>query len=97
MYTLLICLTVDSKYLTPSQIVDIVYEGQSSRFAVQSVSTAETGPDDDLIALESNLDQLSLEPKPKLWTVGWDTFVAIVDNSDKSVSKESVSLSFSTI
>lgn len=71
--------------------MDVVYEGQSRRFAVQSVSTAEASLDDDLVALEFNLDQLSLGSKPKLWTVGWDTVVTIIDNSDKPPPKESVS------
>lgn len=66
----------------------MVYEGCSRRFAVQSVSTASGTQQSDLSALASDLDQLSLGSTPKLWTVGWDTFVAVVDESRKASTEE---------
>lgn len=82
---------VDLKYLTPSQIVDVVYEGHSRRFAVEAVSASKNTSGDDLAVLASDLDQLSLESKPRLWTVGWDTFVTIVNNADKPQTVETAS------
>ncbi|KIP01719.1 hypothetical protein PHLGIDRAFT_336943 [Phlebiopsis gigantea 11061_1 CR5-6] len=65
-----------------------MYEGHSRRFAVEAVSATKNTSGDDLAVLASDLDQLSLESKPRLWTVGWDTFVTIVNNADKPQTVE---------
>ncbi|EKM47994.1 uncharacterized protein PHACADRAFT_214999, partial [Phanerochaete carnosa HHB-10118-sp] len=72
---------VDLKYITHSQLVEVVYEGRNRRFAVQSVSRAINNGQNDLNELATNLNELALDSKPKLWTVGWDTFVTIYDDS----------------
>ncbi|GJE86889.1 AAA family ATPase [Phanerochaete sordida] len=77
---------VDLKYITWSQLVEVVYEGQTRRFAVQSVSGSSSKSQADPQDLAATLEGLSIDVKPKLCTVGWDTFVTIVD--DKAPSEE---------
>ncbi|EMD39468.1 hypothetical protein CERSUDRAFT_111775 [Gelatoporia subvermispora B] len=67
---------VDLKYLSPTQTVDVVYEGRTRRFTVSSVSTAEAD-DNAGKDLAAALQTLSLDTTPQLWTVGWDTTVVL--------------------
>ncbi|KAH9913006.1 AAA family ATPase [Fomitopsis serialis] len=73
---------VDQKYLTPTQIVEVSYEGRSRRFAVSAVNEAEGHADD----LSENLAALSIakEEKPHLWTVDWDVIVRLDRDGEKS-------------
>ncbi|KAI0775577.1 AAA family ATPase [Trametes elegans] len=67
---------IDLGYLTPTQTLDVVYEGKTRRFTVSSVSTQrETDEGADLAA---GVEALSLADSPsKLWTVGWETIVLL--------------------
>ncbi|TBU25070.1 AAA family ATPase [Dichomitus squalens] len=74
---------IDLGYLTPTQTIDVLYEGQTRRFSVSSVSTnheAEQSPD-----IADDIQSLSLcDTPPKLWTVGWETAVFLDTESSKT-------------
>lgn len=59
---------------------------------MQSISGSSSPSQDDLSELASSLDGLALESKPQLWTVGWDTFVTILDDSKGSEKKVNILL-----
>ncbi|KAI9065950.1 AAA-domain-containing protein [Trametes sanguinea] len=77
---------IDLGYLTPTQTLDVVYEGRKRRFAVSAVSTnreAEESAD-----LAAGVQALSLtDTPPKLWTVGWETIVVLESDSSNSASE----------
>ncbi|KAF7798284.1 hypothetical protein EIP86_009503 [Pleurotus ostreatoroseus] len=82
--------SVDLKYLTPTQRIDVIYEGVIRQFELHSVST-QMGPQADAInALSQDLEKLDLTTIRKIWTVSWDSFVVIVDEMvDKEEPKPS--------
>ncbi|KAF9220516.1 AAA-domain-containing protein [Gyrodon lividus] len=68
------------KFLTPSQILKVIYEGQHRRFCVDSVSAPlETA--DSVSSIIEDVKSLSIHSQPSLWTVGWDTSVDVLDNN----------------
>lgn len=67
-------------------MVEVVYEGKLRRFVVLSVIGASSTQNDDLDNLAAQLDGLALGSKPRLWTVGWDTFVTVVDEGSKATN-----------
>ena len=71
------------KYLTLTQTLEIVYEGQARRFSLASVSVRPDFSDDPNGNFVAGFETLSLDSPPQLWTVGWDTSVFIV-NTDTS-------------
>ncbi|CDO72261.1 hypothetical protein BN946_scf184970.g113 [Trametes cinnabarina] len=76
---------IDLGYLTPTQTLDVVYEGKKRRFAVSSVST--TGKGDEDIELSASVQALSLaDAPPRLWTVGWETMVVLETDGSKPAS-----------
>ncbi|KAJ7784690.1 AAA family ATPase [Mycena metata] len=66
---------VDLKYVTSAQTVEVVYEQEIRRFVI-APAQAET--------LENQLDALSLGTARQVWTVGWDTSVILIGNSDEA-------------
>ncbi|KIK98539.1 hypothetical protein PAXRUDRAFT_9477 [Paxillus rubicundulus Ve08.2h10] len=76
---------VGLKFLTPSQILEVLYEGRQRRFSVESVS-ARPGTGDSVSSITEDVKSLSIYSQPSLWTVGWDTSVNVLDNvSDDQV------------
>ncbi|KAH9850128.1 AAA family ATPase [Lenzites betulinus] len=74
---------IDLGYLTPTQTLDIVYEGKRRRFTVSAVSTSHAIDEDADIA--AGVQSLSLsDGPPKLWTVGWETTVVLEGESSKT-------------
>lgn len=71
---------VDLKYLTPTQRIDVVYEGVLRHFELHSVSTQVEFQADAIGALSQDLQKLDLTAIRKIWTVSWDSFVVIVDD-----------------
>ncbi|KZT12250.1 AAA family ATPase [Laetiporus sulphureus 93-53] len=74
---------VDLRYLTPTQTVDIVYEGNTRRFCVSSVSPgrgASAGEEDELAG---SLRSMSLDAS-KLWIVDWETEVYLDRHSSET-------------
>ncbi|KAJ7505432.1 AAA family ATPase [Mycena galericulata] len=67
---------VDLKYVTSAQTIEVTYEQQVRRFAVIPPSS-QRGEN-----LESQLSDLSLATPCQVWTVGWDTTVTLVGNTD---------------
>ncbi|KZT69527.1 AAA-domain-containing protein [Daedalea quercina L-15889] len=75
---------VDQKYLTPTQVVEVSYEGRSRRFAVSAVS--EEGDDSKTDDLTKGLATLliSKEALPRLWTVDWNVVVRLEHGEEQS-------------
>lgn len=71
---------MDLKYLTPTQVVEVTYEGQARRFAVSSISQRRLTGEESANDLARQLGTLSVESRTQLWTVGWDTSVSIIEN-----------------
>ncbi|KAF8838488.1 AAA-domain-containing protein [Paxillus ammoniavirescens] len=67
------------KFLTPSQILEVLYEGRQRRFSVESVS-ARLGTGDSVSSIAEDVRSLSIHSQLSLWTVGWDTSVDVLDN-----------------
>ncbi|EPS95567.1 hypothetical protein FOMPIDRAFT_1043545 [Fomitopsis schrenkii] len=69
---------VDQKYLTPTQIVEVSYEGRSRRFAVAAVKAeGDDIQDDDLAASLAALSVTDKELHPRIWTVDWNVTVRL--------------------
>lgn len=79
---------VDLKYLTSTQVIEVVYEGKTRRFELHSVSTQHSDAPDSVAALAADLDNLGLHSTPQLWTVGWDSFVTVVDNGKEPTEEK---------
>ena len=79
------------KYLTASQTLDVTYEGVSRRFKVVSVSTHAAVDGDETDLLAHDLQNLDISQSSKLWTVGWDTVVTIVDETNGAHAGQEVS------
>lgn len=70
---------VDLKYLTHTQIVEIVYEGHTRQFSVVSVSSVQVSRNQSADDLEERFGSLSVRSEPQVWTVGWDSCVRILE------------------
>ena len=70
--------TVDLKYITSTQVLEVAYESFRRRFAVVSVSALRSTKTESIDDLARGLDYLSVSPSTKLWVVGWDSTVVIV-------------------
>ncbi len=77
---------MDLKYLTPTQTFDVVYEGVTRRFTLISVITHDD-TEDESMDLTHSLNQLSLECT-RLWSVSWDTFVTLLDDSSSGENSD---------
>ncbi|KAL4080272.1 P-loop containing nucleoside triphosphate hydrolase protein [Scleroderma yunnanense] len=65
------------KFLLPSQIVEVRYEGECRRFCVECLSANPSNPGDLVNAITNDIESLSVGT-PTLWTTGWDLTVDIV-------------------
>ncbi|KAL0574316.1 AAA+-type ATPase [Marasmius crinis-equi] len=76
---------VDLKYITPTQTIEVVYEGRPRRFSFVSASFTETERGDGVADLTNRLDNLDVTSSSaaKLWTVGWDSTVALIDSDHR--------------
>lgn len=81
---------VNLKYVTPTQSLDVFYEGRCRRFAVSSVSTFKETQTNQIENLTADLSQLNLANSRKLWTVGWDTVVTVIDEKKDLRSPQKV-------
>lgn len=69
--------TVDQKYLTPTQIVEVSYEGRSRWFAVAAVTAEGNDSQEDLAAGLAALSVSDKKLHPCLWTVDWNVTVQL--------------------
>lgn len=86
---------VDLKYITSWQIIELNYQGQRRRLAVQSIS----GKDDKPTAndsLSQKIDNLSINSSNQLWLANWDCAVTVITD-DKVEAAHQASLSTSPI
>ena len=72
--------TVDLKYVLSTQVVQIQYEGRKHLFSVAAVSTRRQNARDPDSDISESLGALSTNDIACLYTVDWDTAVAIEDN-----------------
>ncbi|KAI0783501.1 AAA family ATPase [Abortiporus biennis] len=80
---------VDLKFLTPTHTLDVVYEGRTRRFVLSKVATSSSDEEHNDKNLAETFNNLSLNAgPPKLWTVGWDTVVSVVDDTPNINSDE---------
>ena len=70
---------VDLKYITPSQRLQIEYEGRMRYFAVSSTSTAKSDTASSVSVVTQAMDALSVNAAPRLSIVTWDTLISISD------------------
>lgn len=70
---------VDLKYITTSQILDLVYEGEARRFSVESAASAR---EVEVETVTGSLDNLSLEPSPRVWHVTWDSTIVLLEGEN---------------
>lgn len=84
---------MDLKYLTSTQTVEVKYEGQKRRFSVSSISSQQSTSGESFVDLTHGLGTLSIDSRPQLWTVGWDSAVLILGNEvdDKTQAFHKVS------
>jgi AAA family ATPase len=76
--------SVDLKYLTPGQLVQVVYEGRPRRFRVVTSGDALDATD----RLTAQMDALSVtSPRPRIWSVGWDAVVSLDTLDDPSSAR----------
>ncbi|EIW81549.1 AAA-domain-containing protein [Coniophora puteana RWD-64-598 SS2] len=79
---------VNLKYILPTQIVELRYEGQLRRFEVESITPMQVSAASSANDLAQSVQALSIKtPAPQIWTVGWDVAVHIVD-ADADASGE---------
>lgn len=93
---------MDIKFVTPTQTVEVTYEGQKRRFSVGHVSTKKDQSDGRVEHLTADLQGLSMHTRLHLWIVGWDTEVVLDDGDSHQADAMSpnpvcsVSLTIST-
>ncbi|TFK48824.1 AAA-domain-containing protein [Heliocybe sulcata] len=82
---------VDLKFLTATQMVEVVYEGRRRLFTVTSVSCQSSRHRGDPAGLAEDFQSLEINSAAQLWTVGWDTVVAIDEPKKPSKKPQKVS------
>ncbi|KAK7060227.1 AAA+-type ATPase [Paramarasmius palmivorus] len=79
---------VDLKHITPTQILEVVYEGRRRRFTIASVSSQSSDApqgsvNDGVASLVADIKNLGLnKDKARIWSVGWDVSVVLVDPTE---------------
>lgn len=73
---------MDLKYITATQTLDVVYEGRKRTFGFHSVSTSSDASEDPVTSLSQGLAGVSLNNEVNVWTVGWDSTIAIIDGDE---------------
>jgi hypothetical protein len=72
--------TVDLKYVLPTQVVQVQYEGRIRLFSVATMSTRKQNTRDPDSDISESLGALTMNAIARLYIVDWDTAVAIEDN-----------------
>jgi AAA family ATPase len=80
---------VDLKYITNAQIVEVLYESSIRQFSLDSVSPTPSA-EDEVVNTAAALHALSIDPSPRIWTVGWDSTVSIVEDEVNELEKASL-------
>lgn len=75
-------LPVNLKYVTAAQLLDVTFEGQSRRFAISSVSAFKDAQANEIEDVAADLSRMNLANSKKLWTVGWDTIITVIDENN---------------
>jgi AAA family ATPase len=74
--------SVDLKYITNFQTLEVFYEGRIRRFTVISVSAQQPNSGTPE-SLTDGMQKISVDPPAQLWIVGWETSV-MVENQEKT-------------
>lgn len=98
MMTRSLLLVVDTKYLTSSQTLEVVYEGRSRRFSVVAVDPSSKTDSSDL---SDRFQTLGIDSQSSIWIANWDSVVTIVENDvsipQKVCMKAVFSISYLTV
>jgi AAA family ATPase len=84
---------VDLKYLTSTQIVEVVYEGRTRQFSLISVSPRRYGEGDAVGDVTFDLHSLSVDSHLQIWIVGWDLAVYVIDDDEPRPTRKVAILS----
>lgn len=77
---------INLRYILPTQIIEVPYQGEIRTFSVDSVSAHHSASSGSVKAITRDLDSLAIQVRPSLWTAGWDTIVSIAEDvSDNDV------------
>ncbi|KIK70818.1 hypothetical protein GYMLUDRAFT_66032 [Collybiopsis luxurians FD-317 M1] len=77
---------VDIKYLTPTQVLEVVYEKKTRRFSVVAVAAeGKTNIDD----LADHFENLTLDSQPSIWIASWDSVVTIAEKDEPDTTESS--------
>lgn len=77
---------INLRYILPTQIIEVPYQGEIRTFSVDSVSAHHSASSGSVNAITRNLDSLAIQVRQSLWTAGWDTIVSIAEDvSDNDV------------
>ena len=71
---------MDIKYVTPTQAVEVTYEGKRRRFMICHVSAQKPALEGSTADLTADLELMSLKTRSQIWVLGWDTEVTLVDD-----------------
>lgn len=74
--------TVDLKYITCAQILEVAYEGRRRRFSIISISSQRSPTEEQFDEFTHEFESLSVASSVTLWKVGWDCTVSTVDKID---------------
>ena len=74
---------MDLKYITPTQTLQVKYEGRIRRFTLHSVSTRFDEELNSVDALARDLDGMGLDNQTQIWTASWESVVVVLEDSDE--------------
>ncbi|KZV62336.1 AAA family ATPase [Peniophora sp. CONT] len=83
---------VDLKYITPTQRVQLEYEGRTRYFAMSSIASTKSDSTSSIDAVTQAMNTMSLKSLPPLSTVTWDTLISIEDPKPASTEPAGVSV-----
>ncbi|GJJ08821.1 hypothetical protein Clacol_003040 [Clathrus columnatus] len=84
---------IDLKYVTPYQVLEVIYEGRLRRFEFQNAITT---PENTLLNVTNALSSMSLN-RDRAWSVSWNTQVLIKESETKPILPVEMPSAYSTI
>lgn len=67
------------KFVTNTQVIEVLYEGRTRQFAVTSIYPTKTDSRADHLVDDLNTLSLDSESRREVWTVGWNTVLRITE------------------
>lgn len=79
---------MDLKYITPTQVLELTYEGRPRRFTVVSASVKKATDQRTVDDITLDFANLAVQSPYQLWTIGWDTSVSVVGETNRHENAE---------